>query len=114
MKDKEKVIRTWRMQIARPFGVHLWFDPTVESVRLLSVPTDFICISNTKEQKEVDKPEQISYLGKCSSVSGQAGGAEGGDQKNRDFGGLLDKLPAEPLGFKEDFDGNTTPFWEEN
>ena len=91
MKDKTVVIRNWRMQIARPFGVHLWFDPSVESVQLLSVPTDFICISDTKDQKKVDKPEQLSYLGKGSSVSGQAGGADGGDQDNP-------KLDQEPEG----------------
>jgi len=69
------------MQIAKPFGVHLWFDPSVESVVLLDVPTDFLEIEE-KEKIFVDKPEQLSILGKYSSVSGQAGGAEGGDQDN--------------------------------
>jgi len=97
MSEDEKVIRTWRMQLARPFGVHLWFDPSVESVRLLSVPTDFICISDAKDKKKVDKPEQISYLGKSSSVSGQAGGAEGGDQDKPKLDGIPDRDPVVPF-----------------
>jgi len=112
MKDSGKIIRAWRVQPAKPFGVHLWFDPSTESVILLNEPVAFLEISE-EEKKVVDKRVQLSILGKCSSVSGQAGGAEGGDQNNRDFGGLLDKLPAEPLGFKEDFDATTT-FWEED
>ncbi len=90
----------------------MWFDPTVESVVLLDVPTGFLKVS-LEEKIVVDKPEQKSILAKYSSVSGQAGGAEGGDRDNRVTGGLLDKLPAEPLGFKEDYDG-ATAFWEED
>ncbi len=96
MKKDEKVIRTWRMQIAKPFGVHLWFDPAVESVRLLSVPTDFICISDEKSQKEVDKPEQLSYLGKSSSVSGQAGSVESADQE-KNSPGVEESAPGVPF-----------------
>ncbi len=62
--------------MARPFGVHLWFDPSVESVILLSEPVDFLCVSETPEKKKVDKPAQMSILGESSSVSGQAGSAE--------------------------------------
>ncbi len=82
MKEHEKVIRTWRMQVAKPFGVHLWFDPTVESVQLLSVPTNFLCVSETSEKKFVDKPEQMSYLGKGSSVSGQADSVDSADHSS--------------------------------
>jgi len=103
-----KIIRNWRMQIARPFGLHLWFDPSVESVELLSVPSDFICISDAQSEKEVDKPEQISYLGKCSSESGQAGGAEGGDQDNLNLDQVGSAGLVEPLGFKEDYDATQT------
>ncbi len=104
MIDNEKIIRTWRMQIASPFGVHLWFDPSVESVVLLDEPTGFINILDT-DKKKVDIPARQGILGKYSSVSGQAGGAEGGDQDNLKSGGLADSLPAEPIGFQEDFDG---------
>ncbi len=84
MKEHEKVIRSWRMQPAKPFGVHMWFDPTVESVVLLTEPTDFLEIIK-KEVIDVDRPVQMSYLNKGSSVSGQAGGADGGDQDNPDL-----------------------------
>ena len=112
--DKPVTIRNWRMQLAKPFGVHLWFDPSVESVQLLSVPTGFICISDTKDSKKVDKPEQKAIMGLYGSVSGQAGGAEGGDQDRSEHGpGAGDPAPVEPLGFKEDYDAETT-FWEED
>ncbi len=113
MKGDEKIIRTWRVQLARPFGVHLWFDPSVESVRLLSVPTDFICISDTKGPIEVDKPEQKAIMGLYGSVSGQAGGAEGGDQDSLFSSREGDPSPAEPLGFQEDYDATKT-FREED
>ena len=103
MKNQEKIIRNWRMQVAAPFGVHLWFDPSVESVVLLDEPTGFL---EVEEEKKicVDKPVIQAILGKYSSVSGQAGGAEGGDRDNLVSGGQPDRLPAEPLGFQEDFD----------
>jgi len=31
-----KAIRSWRVQRAEPFGFHLWFDPTQESVALVN------------------------------------------------------------------------------
>jgi len=77
--ENEKVIRTWRMQVAKPFGVHLWFDPSVESVLLIDEPVEFLEIEET-EKIYVDKPAQQGILGEYASVSGQAGGAEGGDQ----------------------------------
>ncbi len=69
----EKVVRSWRMQLGKPFGVHLWFDPDVESVVLLSEPTGFVDISEKEVTDGVDLPAQMSYLGKGNSVSGQAG-----------------------------------------
>ena len=96
MKGDEKIIRIWRMQLAKPFGVHLWFDPSVESVRLLSEPTDFVCISE-RDTKKVDKPVQLSILGESSSVSGQAGGAEGDDQDNSKLDGIPDRDPVVPF-----------------
>ncbi len=62
--------------MARPFGVHLWFDPSVESVVLLDEPVDFLCVSETPAKKRVDKPVQQCILGESSSVSGQAGSVE--------------------------------------
>ena len=96
MQDNEKVIRTWRMQMAKPFGVHLWFDPSVESVRLLSEPVEFICISE-EEKEKVDKPVQMSILGEQGSVSGQAGGAEGEDQDSLTFDREADSDPVVPF-----------------
>ncbi len=75
-RSKAKKISNWRIQLGSPFGVHLWFDPSVESVILLSEPTGFIYLSEEKSEKHVDKPAQRDYLKGNVSVSGQAGGAE--------------------------------------
>ena len=101
MKDHEKVIRNWRMQVAKPFGVHLWFDPSEESVVLLSVPTGFLEISEKKVKKVVDKPEQISYLGKGSSVSGQAGCSDSAAQPNGNETRTCRNRPSLPSELKE-------------
>ncbi len=85
MKEGEKVIRNWRMQLGKPFGIHLWFDPSVESVRLLAVPSNFICVSDAESEKEVDNQGQLDYTGRSSSVSGQAGSAESEEpESNKD------------------------------
>ncbi len=76
MKVKQTIIRSWRMQNASPYGVHLWFDPSVESVYLFSVPTLLRDDVEKKVDLLVDKFGQMNYLGEYSSVSGQAGSSE--------------------------------------
>ncbi len=76
MKGDVKVIRSWRMQLALPFGVHLWFDPTVENVQLLDGPVTDLCVPEEPLEKAVDGEVSIEYTGKYSSVSGPAGSAE--------------------------------------
>jgi len=34
---KELVVRRWRFQEAKPSGLHVWFDPTREVVRLFEL-----------------------------------------------------------------------------
>ncbi len=100
MKKHEKVIRRWRMQPARPFGVHLWFDPSEESVVLLDEPTGFLEIRE-ENNFVVDKPAQMSYLGKGSSVSGQAGSTDPAGNPNDHMGRSCRNRPALPLELKE-------------
>jgi len=94
--DNDKVVRSWRMQAAKPFGVHLWFDPSVESVVLLDEPTEFLEFEEV-EKICVDRPAQQGILGEYSSVSGQAGGAEGGDRDNLGYPGQAEG--ADPVPF---------------
>ena len=67
--------------MATPFGVHLWFDPSVESVVLLSEPVNFLCVSEDGNKKKVDTPAQMSILGEYTSESGQADGADSVDSE---------------------------------
>ena len=64
----EKMICRWRVTRGVPSGVHVWFDPNVESVRLYRVPTS--------EQQSVSTPDGAvdagvgpGYLDKVASVS---------------------------------------------
>jgi len=38
-RELEKLICNWRVTRGVPSGMHIWFDPNVESVKLFRVPT---------------------------------------------------------------------------
>ena len=74
---EELAIRNWRMSVGIPHGVHLWFDPSVESVRLFrSSPADSALLKAEESVRDaVAEGEDSGYLDRVGSVSayGQAG-----------------------------------------
>jgi len=67
-QELEKLICNWRVTKGVPSGLHIWFDPNVESVRLYRVPT--------RDQRSVGDPDATldagvgpAYLDKVGSVS---------------------------------------------
>ncbi len=65
-----KVIRSWRVQPGRPYGVHIWYDPAVERVHLLEGPEVGFPVGVSETTEEVDSdPDQLA-LWDSASVSG--------------------------------------------
>jgi len=59
------MIRSWRVSQGEPNGLHVWFDPAEEVVRLYS-------LKGTPEERSegVDMGSEIPYLDSVVSVSG--------------------------------------------
>ncbi len=92
----EKIICNWRVTKGIPSGVHVWFDPNTESVRLYRVPT-------REQQPSRDMTDSLDagvgpgYLDKVGSVSELED--EGEDSQARDFdnGSQLDLVEDLPF-----------------
>ena len=67
-------VLSWRVTRGIPGGVHVWFDPTRESVRLFRVPTDEQQELGTTLHSELAEGEDGSYLDKVGSVSASGPG----------------------------------------
>jgi len=65
----EIVVRTWRVTRGIPGGVHVWFDPAVESVRLFRTPTSEQRSLAAQVRASVDGGDPEDYLDKVGSVS---------------------------------------------
>jgi len=73
----ELVVRNWRITRGIPGGCHLWFDPSVEAVRLYRIPP-----SDSDEVgagSAVDEGGESGYLDKVASVSECGPGLVQGD-----------------------------------
>jgi len=68
---EELVIRNWRVSEGIPSGVHVWFDPSCESVRLFrsSPPDSPLLKPEHQVRDDVAEGEVSSYLDKVGSVS---------------------------------------------
>jgi len=76
----ELTIRMWRIQEADPVGVHMWFDPRDEAVKLYRIPhRDGEGAGGILEG--VDSQGDSGYLDRVVSVS--ADGPEGRDAEQR-------------------------------
>jgi len=76
----ELTIREWRITRGVPFGTHLWFDPSRETVRLYELlPGDGEVAPDASEG--VDIGERVRYLDKVGSVSGNDGDGDACVQK---------------------------------
>ena len=65
----EKMICTWRVTRGIPSGLHIWFDPEVESVRLYRIPTSEQRSFDPVDAATVDAGVGPGYLDKVASVS---------------------------------------------
>jgi len=71
MTDEDKVIRCWRIRAAQPCGVHLWFDPRVEHVRLLEGPVHDMALVLGDQMVKVDTdPQRMLPWNGMLSMSG--------------------------------------------
>ncbi len=94
-RGAEKMICNWRITRGVPSGLHVWFDPNVESVKLYRVAT--------RDQQLVLVPEGAldagvgpGYLDKVGSVSESGPDRTSGDSSREEDGHqleLTDDLP---------------------
>ncbi len=89
----EMIIRNWRITRGVPGGMHMWFDPSCEVVRLHRIPS-----SDSEEASDllegVDRPEGFGYVDKVGSVSADGQGmGEKFQQIEISFIGDEDDLP---------------------
>jgi len=68
MDKDERLILHWRVQRAVPFGLHVWFDPSVETLRLYHIPCDDELEPPVLSEK-VDKQGMLWYPVRYGSVS---------------------------------------------
>ena len=68
MENEISILR-WRVGRGIPSGVHVWFDPDVESVRLFRVPTREQQAVGRDLHLGVDRGAEEGYLDKVGSVS---------------------------------------------
>ena len=68
--ENEIIIRAWRVTQGISFGAHIWFDPDVESVILLRVPSLDQRSHSDRLNEGVAMGDPESYLDKVGSVSG--------------------------------------------
>ena len=68
MDSREKLICNWRITTGVPSGLHLWFDPMCESVRLYRVPTT-VQRPYQDSLGSLDAQVGPGYLDKVGSVS---------------------------------------------
>ena len=66
--EDEIMICNWRVTDGVPSGVHVWFDPRTESVRLYRVPT-LVKQSVGKPEGALDAGVGPGYLDRVVSVS---------------------------------------------
>ncbi len=85
MADHEKIICNWRVTRGIPSGLHLWFDPEVESVRLYRVPTRDQQLLSGGSLDTLDAGVGPGYLDKVVSVRADEG--EGEDTLPLDLNG---------------------------
>ena len=78
--ENEISVLNWRMGRGIPSGVHIWFDPSCESVRLFRVPSSVQVRALQEELEEVAGRGEPGYLDKVDSVSGRGDG-DGVDSK---------------------------------
>ncbi len=69
-------IRNWRVQAAEPHGVHVWFDPREERVRLYRLPPSVGDVAAALFDDRVDNGREIRYLDSVVSVSALEAEAE--------------------------------------
>ena len=78
MNAVEKMICNWRVTSGVPSGLHVWFDPNCESVRLFRVPTGDQQ-SYLHEDSALDAGVGPGHLDKVGSVSASGQGQASGD-----------------------------------
>ncbi len=61
-----KALRNWRIQPASPFGLHVWFDPDVEKVKIYDLTS-------------TEKGDKLLMI--CDSVSALKGKGRDAEQK---------------------------------
>ncbi len=70
MKGKRLMIRMWRIARGEPYGLHMWFDPSCEYVRLYRLPlSDSSVAPQDGLRGSVDSQGEIGYLDRVVSVS---------------------------------------------
>ncbi len=66
----KKVICNWRISRGVPSGMHIWFDPSCESVVLHRVPSPDQRSHYYDIFRGVDLEQGVGYLDRVGSVSG--------------------------------------------
>ena len=64
----EKILRSWRVTKAEPFGFHCWFDPSEEHLCLFDGPPPDGDVA-PYGLHQLDEAVSIRYLDKVASVS---------------------------------------------
>ncbi len=97
MMVDEITVLSWRMTRGVPGGVHIWFDPTRESVRLFRVPTSEQRSSGEALHVGVDSQGGSGELDKVVSMREDGPGPE--QYVQDDFNGLDEVKPLPDLPF---------------
>ena len=80
----EKMICNWRVSRGVPSGMHVWFDPTCESVRLFRVPTSEQQPLSDVPGDSLDAGVGPGYLDKVVSMSASEPGRASDDSNSID------------------------------
>jgi len=90
--DLDIVIRNWRITRGIPSGLHVWFDPSCESVSLHRIPLhDQRRSLEGLAPKGVDMVGDAGYLDKVASVSASGPDRASGDSDRFEQVSLLEE-----------------------
>jgi hypothetical protein len=98
----EKIIRQWRIASGVPIGLHVWFDPDVERVRLFAV--------HGKPGVERDKSLDTVSSGVHNAMYGSVSASEAEAEPIN----LYNDCELSSLPSKEVLDGESPAIWEED
>ena len=92
MDADEMPVRSWRITRGIPRGVHVWIDPSIESIRLFRAPTSGYWRSYGNQEGLAEREER-EYLDKVSSVSAAKDEDDGDILEDDDLDQLDPGLP---------------------